>query len=294
MSDAGGAAAPPLFAFVQFEFPWELGPVPGRYVLRDSAAEAELRVVIIAALGARERRLFGRRRAARVDPEPEPSMVPTGRATIVRGVPLPGVEAGAAWMAKAEEHVPAELAVLNRVLHLHRVASTDAAVREVSLGQALTVRIGYGEGEQVADGRWTDAVEPGEVVGAAVRRLRERRAAALRPQERLAALLGGRDAALACEELTLRARMDLDAGRPREAALQLRVALEAALAELEAWRGTRDLDQRLAELAEERGVVGEAANAALRGGLPEETIAEVERVVDRIEAALRARTAGTP
>ena len=305
MSDAGGAAAPPpsepsgpsstrLFAFVQFEFPWELGPVPGRYVLRDSAAESELRVVVIATLGARERRLFGRRRASRVDPEPEPALVPTGRATIVRGVPLPRVEAGAAWIAKASEHVPRELAVLNRVLHLHRVAAADAAVREVALAQALTVRIGYGEGEQVADGRWTEAVEPGEAVGAAVRRARERRAAALRPQERLAALLGGRDAALACEELTLRARADLDAGRPREAALQLRVALEAALAELEAWRGRRDLDQRLGELAGEREVVAGAANAALRGGLPEETIAEVDRVLDRVEAALRARTAGTP
>ena len=45
---------------------------------------------------------------------------------------------------------------------------------------------------------------------------------ALAPQERLAALLAGRDVALACEELALRARLDLDQGREREAALQLR------------------------------------------------------------------------
>ncbi|HEV2812951.1 MAG TPA: hypothetical protein VGW10_06840, partial [Solirubrobacteraceae bacterium] len=101
--------------------------------------------------------------------------------------------------------------------------------------------------------------------------------------------LGGRDAALACEDLALRARTDLDAGRVREAALQLRVALEAALAELEAWRGRRDLDERLAELREERATVGDAANAALRGGLPDETAAEVERVLGRVEAAIRAR-----
>ena len=37
---------------------------------------------------------------------------------------------------------------------------------------------------------------------------------------------------LACEELVLRARADLDAGRVREAALQARMALESLLAEL--------------------------------------------------------------
>ena len=52
------------------------------------------------------------------------------------------------------------------------------------------------------------------------------------PEERFAALLGGREQALACEELVLRARADLDAGREREAALEARVALEALLAEL--------------------------------------------------------------
>jgi hypothetical protein len=165
-------------------------------------------------------------------------------------------------------------------------------VREVTLEQALVVRAGYGAGEEVADGRWTAAVEPSRDTDRAAGRAAARRRAALAPQERLAALLGGRDAALACEELTLRARADLDAGRSREAALELRVALEAALAELEAWRGRRDLDDRIEELRDERAAVGDAANAALRGGLAEKTVADVARVLDRLEAALRARTAG--
>ena len=54
----------------------------------------------------------------------------------------------------------------------------------------------------------------------------------LHPQARLAAVLGARERPLACEELALRARLDLDHGREREAALQLLVALDAALAEL--------------------------------------------------------------
>ena len=95
---SGGAPAP-LFAFVQFEFPWELGPVPGRYVLRDSAAEADLRVVVLATLGARERRLFGRRKTQKLEPSPEPALVPTTRATLIRGHPIDGAEAGRAARA---------------------------------------------------------------------------------------------------------------------------------------------------------------------------------------------------
>ena len=262
-------------------------------MLRDSAAEADLRVLVIGTLGTRERRLFGRKRDQRLEPSDSAALVPTTRATLVRGIPLRGQEEGEAWMTAHESHVPVELAILNRVLHAHRVATADAAVREVSLEQALVVRVGYGEGEQVAHGRWTAAVEPGEKSGAALRRSRAQRVAALRPQERLAAILGGRDAALACEELALRARADLDAGRFREAALELRVALEAALAELEAWRGVRDVEARLGELQGERAVVGAAANAALRGGLSEAEIADVDRVLGRVEAAIRARAAGS-
>ena len=59
------------------------------------------------------------------------------------------------------------------------------------------------------------------------------------PEERFAALLGGREQVLACEELVLRARADLDAGREREAALQARVALESLLAEMPEIPGER-------------------------------------------------------
>ena len=257
-------------------------------MLRDSAAEADLRVLVLATLGAPERRLFGRRKTKKVEPEPDPAPVLTTRATLIRGLPL-DEDGRSGWMAGPEKQVPGELEVLNRVLHAHRVAAADPFVREVALEDALVVRVGFGVGEEVAYGRWTEAVEPGDTEGAALRRLRAQRVEALRPQERVAAILGGRDAILACEELALRARADLDAGRFREAALQLRVATEAAIAELEAWRGRRDLDERLGQLREERGVVGAAANAALRGGLAEETIEDVGRVLGRVEAAIRAR-----
>ena len=63
---------------------------------------------------------------------------------------------------------------------------------------------------------------------------RRERNAALRPQERLAELLGARESGLVCEELALRARLDLDHGRTAHAAVGLSGALGAALAELRA------------------------------------------------------------
>jgi hypothetical protein len=214
--------------------------------------------------------------------------VATARATIIDAVPLEDRSA-AAWLEGADGEALADEALrrLNRILYLHRVAAADPAVREVARDQALVVRVGYGSGDDVADGRYAAAVEL-----PALRGSRTRRAAVLRPQERLAALLSGRDAALACEDLVLRARADLTAGRSREAALGLRAALEAALSELEPWTERGDLRRRLAELAGLRAEAVGTYDRALEGGLDEEETARVDRVLGRVEAALRARTAG--
>ena len=217
--------------------------------------------------------------------------MPVSRATVIAvDAPLDDDGAARAWLERGADDVQEEaadaLAILNRVLHAQRTASADPYLREVSAEQALAARVGYGAGEQVADGRWAGAVELD------LRPRRQRRVAALRPQERLAAILGGRDRTLVCEELTLRARLDLDEGRPRQAALQLRVAFEAALTELESEASRPGMRERLDELRDRRGAVGEAANAALRGVLDAETVEEVAEVLGRVEAVLRARSAG--
>jgi len=248
-------------------------------VLRGHAGQPE-HVLVTTTLGAPQRRLLGNR------PRPagtEPTPVATARATLVAATPFESQREAAAWLKQAgEEDIDAALAVLNRVLHLHRTAAADAFVREVERRQALVARVGYGEGDEVAHGRWSEAT-----THPVPRERRERRTAALRPQERLAALLGGRDVPLAAEELALRARLDLLSGRRREAALQLRIALEAGLAELEPWRD--QLGERIADLRAARGPVADAANAALQGGIDDATAAEVEDVLVRLEAALRAR-----
>src|SRR5207247_2674377 len=95
----------------------------------------------------------------------------------------------------------------------HRVAAADPWAIEVSPAHALVVRVGYGSGDLVAEGRYDDALELPRTDASAL--ARGRRGDAAGPGERLAAILSGRDELLACEELVLRARADLEADRPR-------------------------------------------------------------------------------
>ena len=285
-------AAGPLFGFVQVEYPWALGPADGRYVLRGHAG-VPTHVLMLATLGAAERRgPLGRRqrRPRAAAPEPAPSPVVTARATLVAAEPFGSHAEAERWREEVDEETEAAeaLRVLNRVLHVHRLAAADPHVRELVRDAALAVRVGVGESEPLTHGHWSTAVElpPREPARAAA----SHPSATLRSQERLAAVLGGHDVALACEELTLRARGDVDAGRMREAALQLRIALESALAELAPWSDSEVIARRAGDLREERATVAAAANMAIAGGLDAETTEEVARVLRLLEAALRART----
>src|SRR5205807_905938 len=93
-------------------------------------------------------------------------------------------------------------------------ALARSRARVLSPAQALTIRAGWAEGEQIAGGQWRFARE---LALSRRRGLARRRwpggpaqTAALRSAERLAALLAARAAPLQCEELVLRARLDLD------------------------------------------------------------------------------------
>jgi hypothetical protein len=244
-------------------------------------------VLVIATLGAPERRRLtaARKKQHEAQPDPEPTPVTTGRATIIDvREPLASIEAARNWLQGAgEEHLESGLEVLNRALHAFRLVTADPYLNPVGRSQTIVARIGFGAGEQVADGLWTDALELLDTEP------RQRRLKVLQPQARLAAVLTGRERALACEELTLRARLDLDHSRDREAALQLLVALDAALAELSTDPTARALPQRLAELRNLREAVGEAAQAALAGSLEATQRETVAVTLGRIEAALRAR-----
>jgi hypothetical protein len=248
--------------------------------VRRFAGDEAQQVVVIGGLEAPRRQ----RRARAAEPGAKP--VDVTRATVIAAEPLDGEAAAEAWLGEAGDGVGDALAVLNRALHARRISAADPYAGEVAARDALVTRVGYGTGEQVADGRWSAARElPPERPGIS-------REAALRPQERFAALLSGRDAALACELLALRARLDLDQGRDREAALQLEAALGAGRAELEGWRELDGMAARLDELAAFGDSVAAAARAARAGALDEAGRGAVERALGRLEAALRARTAG--
>ncbi len=124
-------------------------------------APSHVLVLAIARRPANASQLGRSRRQRKALPEPEPTPVTTSRATIVDvGDPVSGRRGGRAWLKGAgEAELAAGLAVLNRALHAHRIASADPRAHGVGRHDALVARLGYGAGEQVADGLWTDARE---------------------------------------------------------------------------------------------------------------------------------------
>ncbi|HVP15277.1 MAG TPA: hypothetical protein VMS88_07020, partial [Terriglobales bacterium] len=149
-----------LFVFLQFEFPWALGPSDGRYLLRDGRDGDPERVVVVETLTGglpappepsgwlRGRGERSRRREREVPPGPPPAEVRTTRVTVIDPVPLSAEGQARAWLEELdrERDVTAGAAVVNRVVHSHRIAAADPYVREVSPTQALVIRAGWGEG----------------------------------------------------------------------------------------------------------------------------------------------------
>jgi hypothetical protein len=236
-----------------------------------------------------------RRRSRAADPDAPPPPLPLARVTAIRAFAPFEAEADAErWLAEAteapetgEQLLADGAALLNRALHAHAAAEADPHPRELSPERAVAARIGYGSGEETAAGRFSAARELDPGAGAAS--LRRRRREDLRPQERIAAVLGGRERIDACETLLLRARADLDAGRDREAALQLRVGLEALLEELKGALTDPGHEEDMATLTGRRQEAGEAANAALYGNLTPEHLTNVTKLLELCERVVRRR-----
>lgn len=218
------------------------------------------------------------------------------RATAIRAFsPFEDEETAARWLDEACEAedtvdvlVEEGLALLNRALHAQALASANPSSRRgLSAEGAERVLIGYGSGEEAAAGRFREARQVDAGPRASSRR--RRREEEMQPQERVAAMLGGREQADACETLLLRARSDLDAGRDREAALQLRVGLEALLVELAGALADPGHEEDMGTLQERRTEAGDAANAALRGDLGSGQRQNVQDLLEICERVLRRR-----
>jgi len=263
----------------------------GRYLAREEPGE---RVLVIETLGAPAPARRRRRRPKAADPVAPPTELPLTRVTAIRAhEPFDSAERAARWLDDAvadgeavDAAVAEGIALLNRALHAQAVASADPLWHELRPERATAVRIGYGSGKEVAAGRYTAAREVDVRAGRSQRRQRDEE---LRPQERVAALLGNRERADACETLLLRARADLDAGRNREAALQLRVGLEALLMELNDALADPGHTEDMAALRARRTDAGNAANSALQGDLSLDEERNVDELLELSERVLRRR-----
>jgi hypothetical protein len=281
-----------LFGFIQFDFAGALAVADGRYLVRDGERE---QVLVIETLGAPPpaRRRRKRPRGAEIG-EPPPEL-PVARATVVLAFDELGDEQAAeAWLSQTtaseeaiDRLVEQGIDELNQALHTQSVASGDPYPQTVTPARAVVIRIGFGSGEALVDSAFTSAhqVDPG--LGPTSRR--RQRDEELRPQQRLAAVLGGREQLDTCETLLLRARADFNAGRHREAALQLRVGLEALLVELRGTLSDSGHEGDMATLAARRHEAGELANAALNAGLDSEQVISLGELLATSERVLRRR-----
>jgi hypothetical protein len=220
--------------------------------------------------------------------EPEP--VALSRATVVAADSFASEDAARAWLdeacrdeARREEEVAWALRSLNRAVHAQRIAAADPYVHDVCRSQARQVRLGFGTGDELVEGRWHEAralPDPGS------KRSRRR---LLSPQEELSGILSGRRPLHVSEDLALRARLDLEQGRLSEAALQARVALDALIAELERDEGADPAREALAWARSSETGASELARAGAAGDLEQEQAEALEQLVDSLERLLRRR-----
>jgi hypothetical protein len=277
-----------LFGFIQFDFAGSLAVTDGRYLISDGKRE---QVLVIETLGAPPPARRRRKRPRDAEVGEPPAELPVARATLVLAFnEFEDEQAAETWLSQttASEEATDQLVEqgmdeLNQALHTQSVASGDPYPQTVTPARAVAIRIGVGGGDALADGAFTSAhrVDPG--LGPISRR--RQRDEELRPQQRLAAVLGGREQLEACETLLLRARADLAAGRNREAALQLRVGLEALLVELRGALANSDHEEDMTTLKSRRNEIGDLANAALQGSLDAtqlQVLREVQAICERV------------
>ena len=234
---------------------------------------------------------LGRRRGPRPagdDDEPEP--VAITRVTVVRGSPFADDTSAREWLAAcrdpetADREIAEALRLLNRAILAHRVSASDPYAADAARGQARRIRIGFGSGDELVEGR---SREVHEVPAQATRRGRRRM---LAPEEQVAQILSGRRPIWPSEELLLRVRLDLDQGRTSEAALQAQAAHGSLAAELAAQPGGGEAGSAIAR---QGPLIGRLGAAGLERALDDaemeslaEAVAQMERVVRRRRHAL--------
>lgn len=243
-------------------------------------------VGVLAAPAARPRLL---RRTRPVDPQAPPEPVALSRITYVRGSrPFTRTEEARRELqaiqfeeARQRQWVRAGLHVLNLAIRGYRAGAPDPYAIEVTRRDARSIRIGWGDSEEVQNGRCHEAVALPPLQQPKATRIQR-----LRPAEAVAAVLSARTRILESEDLLLRCLVDLDHGRTRAAAGQLAAATRLLPHELRDRPGADGLDyaglERAATTAESLAHVADE-----RPLTPPET-AELERLLDALAGTIDA------
>lgn len=287
-----------LLPFVALEFSSALGPPAGRYIVRKLGEQPRhesgraqpgdadvLQIITVGASAARGGLVFRRARKAESDDAPRDvsiliaSLIGATNAFASHSDAVSFLDGCRASEEEQRTLVTQCVDVINLAIRGYKSAARDPFAAEIEAADAREVRIGYGEPDELAKGGWTEAFNPPPP-----RAPRMSRAERLAPHEVVANVVSGRLPLLAAEDLALRTMLDLEHGRPRAAALQLRACLELIVAELtdagEAWIPPRDdLERRLPNA--ER-----LAALALDDRVDEDAEAEVAEILDRIEDSL--------
>jgi len=215
--------------------PGSLSLEDGRYLDRQGDLQ---RVLVLETEGALPPARRKRRRPKKLGPEPVVTSVPVTTLTAIRShEPLASEGEASAWLDAINSDPSLVDPLLNEAeALLDRALSADAAAsgRPYSgpplLTGAIACRIGFADGDRISEGRYLRALDIDVRGGDENRRRRTDRS---RPLERIAAILGQKDTADACEYLIPRVRADLDSGRLITAALVADVAVKATIEELD-------------------------------------------------------------
>lgn len=260
-----------LFPFVRFEFTSSLGPPEGRYPLApvESDGTEGNDALLVAVVGAPPpQRLLRRTRPADSgDPVRELSLLRITWVETTAAVKDAGEGRRLVAELRAERRreplIEHALATVNLAIRAYAVTVMDPFAREVSRHDPREVHIGVGTGEQLDQGRWTNAFHcPPPARGRA--RVSER----LRPDMAVAEVLSRRTVTLDGELHLLRTLLDVDQERPESAARELEAAAELLPAQLPliadefAQRALEPPLARAAEIATSSPSAGELRTAA--------------------------------
>lgn len=258
----------------------------GRYLIRSGPAE---RVLVIETEGALPPPRRRRRRPRKAVVTDAPIRVAVTVATVILADRQYSSEDEAGqWLERLEDSDFTGELIADATRTLDRARAAEAAASGTPFGTPTRVdgiaaaRAGYGDGDQVASGRFLDAVEIDARGGSGSGR--REKAARTGSLARSAAILGGRERTAGCEILLPRIRFDLDTGNSAAACLAAEVAVSATIAEMEFAVGgdehERDLD-RLEELLPGLAAVSERAQT----GTGDES--DLRRVAEALEVAER-------